>query len=110
MIIRFIPKGTVNNNLGPSVQQVHLLLQTIIPLIAHDLCLEVLTMLDTEMRLFLGLGIPHSNTIIVAHISDIASVGTTLKVFSYYAVWAEHQTNAEQIRNVLCHGRGSNQS
>ena len=37
-------------------------------------------------------------------------MGTTFNVFSYDAVWAEHRThhlpNAEQIRYVLCHGRG----
>ena len=43
--------------------------------------------------------------------SHIAEVGTTFNVFSYDAVRAEHRTHhlpiAEQIRYVLCHGRGN---
>ena len=42
----------------------------------------------------------------------IAAVGTAFNVFSFDAVWVEHRThhlpNAEQIRYVLCQGRGLN--
>ena len=54
----------------------------------HDLCLEVLTLNGTELRLFVAKAFPPTHTI-----------------------WAEHRThhlpNAEQIRYVLGHRRGS---
>ncbi len=41
-----------------------------------------------------------------------AAVGMSFKVFSYDAFWAEHRThylpNAEQMRYMLCDGRGLN--
>ena len=62
MFIQFIPHGTVDNNLwqdrlaGPKALDLNYCRQPTLWL--HDLCLEVLTVHGTELRLFLGQGIP----------------------------------------------------
>ncbi len=65
---------------------------------SHDLCLEVITVHGTELRLFGAKAFPLTR-----------NIGTTFNVFSYVAVWDEHRThhllNAELIRYVLRHGR-----
>ncbi len=63
----------------------------------HELCLEILCVHSNYLRLFV-------------RVTDIATIGTNYNVFSYDAVWIEHQTHhltdSELMRYVLCHRRG----
>ena len=110
-IVRVIPQGTVDNNLGADRLSG---LRALDPnycrqptLWLHELRLEVLTVHRTELRLFWAKAFPPIHTINVA--SDIAAVGTTFNVFSYEVVWAKNWThnlpNAVRIRYQLCHRR-----
>ena len=72
-LIRLIPQGTVDNNLGPdrlagpkALDPNYCRQPT---LCLHDLCLGVLTVHGIELRLFLGQGILPSHTINVAHLT-----------------------------------------
>ena len=78
LYIRVIPQGTVDNNLGPDrlASPKALVLRTTNPLIARPL---------SESRNCAWYCVmPH--TINVSHLT----VGTTLNVFSYDAVWAKN--------------------
>ncbi len=106
--IRLIPQGTVDNNLesdrldGLKALDPNYCRQPTFWL--HDLCLEVLTVHVTELPRHSPF--PPPIILLMSHIWHISS----RNVYSYDAVWAEHRThnlsNVEQIRYVLCHGRG----
>ncbi len=63
------------------------------PLIAQPFSGEVLTVPGLELRLFAAKAPPPLNSYYLRRESDIATVGTTFNVFSYYAVCTEHRTN-----------------
>ncbi len=107
--LRLIPQGTVDDNLGldrlagPKALDPNYCRQSTLRL--PDLCLEVLTVHCTELRLFWA-KVFHL-LILLMHASDKAAVGITFNVFSYDVVWAVYRTHhlskVEQIRYVLCH-------
>ncbi len=112
-VIRLIPQGMVNHKLGPDRSAGRKSLDCYYcrhsTLWLHDLCLEVLTLHGTELRL-LG---AKSFLLLILLLSRISiwhsSSRYTFKVFSYDAVWAKlwtyHLPDAEQICYMLCHGR-----
>ncbi len=88
-IIRLIPQGTVDNNLGPDRLAGHKALD---PnhcrqptLWLHVLCLDVLTVHGTELYLFGADTFPL--LILLMPASDIAAVWTTFNFFSYEAIF-----------------------
>ncbi len=95
----FIPKGTVDNNLGKDR------LFRIQPL--YDLCLDILTLRSNEWCLFWAKAFPLL-ILLMSRASDIAVVCTTFIIFSFDAVSADigPLPNAMQLRYVLWHSPG----
>ncbi len=105
-------RGRLITTQGQTVQQV---LRLQIPIIADNQPFDCTTFVwKSKLCMVLSctcLGPRHSPySYYSCRVSDIAAVVTTFNVYSSNAVWAEHRThhlqNAEQIRYVLCHGRG----
>ena len=99
-VMRLIPQGTVDNNLGPDRLAGPKALEPNycrqLTLWLHDLCLEVLTVQGTDFRLFGAKAFPLL-ILFMMHIWH-SSIGTTFNVFIYDTGWI-----AEQIRYVFCH-------
>ncbi len=96
-IIRVIPQGTVDNNLGPDR-------------LAGPKALDPIMVLSCAC-----FGPRHSTySYYWCRASDIAAVGTTFNVFSYDASWAEnwtyHLPNAGRMRFQLHHRRGNSKT